>query len=267
MKKNQPQIDGLAQSIKKRIEEILKQRDGQQGNRANNDEGNRRNISYQKSYDAIRRWCDMQRGHWTEDTCILLAHIVYGWMPGILTLGSGKKQLSIENIIGKDARIIASLLNHDDFLSPDTASKQIGKLKAFVNNSLVGASKFLHFIYPDYYAMWDSNVIGAIGKVVPYIKGSGKKKLDIDSIDHFLVYQKAIRDYAGKKKSLREIEWKVFEAGQRQKAKATKAKSEAKSKTGTAKNAAPAKKAETKKTVSVKKTTGKKAEQRNSETK
>jgi len=36
--------------------------------------------------------------------------------------------------------------------------KELDALKACINNSLVGASKLLHFINPEQYAIWDSKI-------------------------------------------------------------------------------------------------------------
>lgn len=70
----------------------------------------------------------------------------YSWMPTIL------KRLNLSNI-DQVTKILNNVkqsieISDDDFLL----------LKEFSNNSLVGASKLLHFINPEDYAIWDSRV-------------------------------------------------------------------------------------------------------------
>ncbi len=79
------------------------------------------------------------------DNLIVGTHFVYGWMPTVLNLNVTelKDVLSILNEAKK-----GFILNEDELL----------KLKKCINNSLVGTSKLLHFINPDKYAIWDSNI-------------------------------------------------------------------------------------------------------------
>lgn len=70
----------------------------------------------------------------------------YSWMPTIL------KRLNLSNI-DQVTKILNNVkqsieISDDDFLL----------LKEFSNNSLVGASKLLHFINPEDYAIWNSRV-------------------------------------------------------------------------------------------------------------
>ena len=184
------------------------------------------NRSYEQSYAVIRRWCGMQRHHWTADSCILLAHIVYGWMPTILTLSPGQPA-GDENsdAIFQDAETIAELLNTDACITAQEPAKEsyLELLKAFVNNSFIGASKILHFIYPHHYAIWDSNVADAI-KNADHLQDkqytSAPSNEQNNDLKHFLAYQKAIcqcLDSAKKttpQKTLRDIEQILFETGQ-----------------------------------------------------
>ena len=77
---------------------------------------------------------------------IIGSHFVYGWMPTIL------KKFNIEN----EASLL-EMLNHaknGEMLNND----QLRIIRSCVNNSMVGASKLLHFINPTHYAIWDSRI-------------------------------------------------------------------------------------------------------------
>lgn len=45
----------------------------------------------------------------------------------------------------------------------ELAIDQLSTLAAIVNNSIVGASKLLHFAAPDHYAIWDTRVATYLG--------------------------------------------------------------------------------------------------------
>lgn len=75
--------------------------------------------------------------------------MAYGWMPTILDLYTKKPNI--------DLPIAAGLLNTVK-VTGTLADAQIEQLACLVNNSLVGASKLLHFISPHKFAIWDSKV-------------------------------------------------------------------------------------------------------------
>lgn len=82
----------------------------------------------------------------TESDVVIGVGFTYSWMPTILkklNLSKLDKVTSILNNVKQRVEI-----SDDDFLL----------LKEFSNNSLVGASKLLHFINPEEYAIWDSRV-------------------------------------------------------------------------------------------------------------
>jgi hypothetical protein len=99
--------------------------------------------SYVKSYESIVDFFnDIQLN---ENSLIQGAHMVYGWMPTILNIT--KYDLDTQNVL----------------LSVENIGKEIDEanliiLIKFMNNSNVGASKLLHFIYPEKYPIWDSKI-------------------------------------------------------------------------------------------------------------
>ncbi len=73
------------------------------------------------------------------------AHMVYAWMPTILTVHSN------------DLDEVISLVNkakNEGELQED----EIKTIASIVNNSVVGTSKLLHFISPEHFPIWDSRV-------------------------------------------------------------------------------------------------------------
>lgn len=77
------------------------------------------------------------------------AHMVYGWMPTILKL----------RIPGglSDLESAASILNIAR-TTKQLSDQEIQVLVSITNNSLVGASKLLHFVAPAVFPIWDSKV-------------------------------------------------------------------------------------------------------------
>jgi len=96
-------------------------------------------VEYFKDLDTI-----------TEDNFIIAANFTYGWMPTILNF----KPDSVSKV---EFGNVLALLNKAKG-STRLSEGDILKVKALVNNSIVGTSKLLHFINPEVYAIWDSHV-------------------------------------------------------------------------------------------------------------
>lgn len=77
------------------------------------------------------------------------AHMVYGWMPTILDLYPEPPNL--------DLTAGAALLTKAKSVGA-LSDDEISCLARLVNNSLVGASKLLHFVAPSQFAIWDSKI-------------------------------------------------------------------------------------------------------------
>lgn len=83
------------------------------------------------------------------DEAVALLHMVYGWMPTMLRAiqphtAAEKRKLVRHLRRGRDG----CQLTRDELID----------VKFFANGSIVGASKLLHVIRPDYYAIWDARV-------------------------------------------------------------------------------------------------------------
>ena len=90
---------------------------------------------------------------------IIGSHFVYGWMPTILNIESSHIDMAI-GILNKAKQ--NEKLNSDE----------LENLKRCINNSLVGTSKFLHFMNPKLYSIWDRRVCRYFINSEPYEKVS-----------------------------------------------------------------------------------------------
>jgi hypothetical protein len=108
---------------------------------------------------------------------VSIAHMVYGWMPTILECNFSSDDnysMYIKNINSGDCSI--------EFLNI---------MKSKINNSIVGGSKFLHFINPEKYAIWDSKVYKSLfGK-----KGNNNS---INNIKNYIQYNLHLRELCQK---------------------------------------------------------------------
>jgi hypothetical protein len=87
------------------------------------------------------------------------AHMVYGWMPTVLELHS--------NFPHDDIAVVTGLLNKAKSTGNLTDS-EIELIAALVNNSIVGASKLLHFVAPHSFAIWDSKIYSYVFNERPH---------------------------------------------------------------------------------------------------
>jgi hypothetical protein len=103
---------------------------------------------YFDSYFPILNYLKTQKGNLNSDSTMIAMSLVYSWMPRIP-----------HRIIINDNEVIKLLNKAYDSTSKDRLSiKEIETIKSSINNSMVGASKILHFINPCVYPIWDSNI-------------------------------------------------------------------------------------------------------------
>lgn len=105
-----------------------------------------KNAPYLRAYSEILRYF-RNADTFTRHEFIVGAHIVYGWMPTILEISSS------DDVVDRAADILNRVRN-----GAQIDLEKISVLKAAINNSVVGASKVLHFLKPDSYPIWDSVV-------------------------------------------------------------------------------------------------------------
>ena len=104
------------------------------------------------------------------NTFVQIAHMAYGWMPTRLTQsGSDESFLHCAQILNcakKDGGL---------------PGRSLEMLAASINNSIIGASKVLHFVNPTNFAIWDRHVFRAIHK-------RRHSADDIKSADNYAAY-------------------------------------------------------------------------------
>jgi hypothetical protein len=114
--------------------------------------------SYIVSYPHLLSYFASKQVFVAEDV-VRGAHMAYGWMPTILALYP--KATKIDFQIG--AKLLSKAKNKG-LLTDD----EIAQLASLINNSLVGASKLLHFVSPDYFPIWDSKIYAFVFNEKPH---------------------------------------------------------------------------------------------------
>ena len=83
-----------------------------------------------------------------ESSLVCGAHMVYGWMPTIVEIHA------TDCFNAQDGAALLNKARAEGALSDD----EIAKLAGLINRSVVGASKLLHFVNPEAFAIWDSRI-------------------------------------------------------------------------------------------------------------
>ena len=141
--------------------------------------------------------------------------IIYSWMPTILHFSkdSDKNEKKVNTHLEKCIEALkfikkeiagdfVKLLNNPEFYTKDKEC-HINTLTSFINNSIVGTSKFLHFSFPEHFPIWDSRV----ERATRFIKKDGKPELIKDvkkndyqtnKVDNYIAYCKAVNELISK---------------------------------------------------------------------
>ncbi|MEK7854917.1 MAG: hypothetical protein AAB288_02420, partial [Acidobacteriota bacterium] len=106
------------------------------------------------------------------------AHMAYGWVPTILDLYPNQSGVSLD----AGAELLTKA-KQNGFLD----DSEISALASLVNNSFVGASKLLHFVTPDNFAIWDSRVYFFLHAQRPYASR-------VNSATNYREYLKTLSD-------------------------------------------------------------------------
>ncbi|MDO6818926.1 hypothetical protein [Zobellia sp. 1_MG-2023] len=127
---------------------------------------------YKKSYFEILSFFQEAR-ILQESHLIIYAQIIYGSMPTMVNI----------NLKNKD-KLLTILSKARD--GGEVNLEEIKIIKEYINNSLVGASKLLHFLNPKTYAIWDSRIHRYItGKPTSY---------GINNISTYIKYLESVKD-------------------------------------------------------------------------
>jgi hypothetical protein len=152
---------------------------------------------YHEYYFPMVRFTANQVDDVKGEAVISIAHMVYSLMPTILrNVELDKFQCSSSDIFS-EIRAVRTLKDVETYLC------KIGETPP-INNSWVGTSKFLHFVNPEFFPIWDSRVakhqklkykyqIEKMENILDYIH-SIYSNLESDCVD---VIQKEIKNNFG----------------------------------------------------------------------
>lgn len=124
---------------------------------------------YNNTYPSFLKFFESRGSKVTADDFVIAANFIYGWMPKILKLGADKSDWL------KAAEILKKARNQQIRESND-----LELLKTLLGNSLVAASKILHFANPNLHPIWDR-------RVCRYLRNC-KSGNGVDSIVYLLEY-------------------------------------------------------------------------------
>ena len=127
---------------------------------------------YFNSYLYILSHLKAQKGNLNPESTMVAICLIYSWMPRVP-----------HKVVIKDNDVI-KLLNkaYHSTYENKLSEQEIETIQFSINNSMVGTSKILHFINPNVYPMWDSN----IAKIVKSEKDKSEKE-----VLNYLNYQNA----------------------------------------------------------------------------
>ena len=135
-------------------------------------------ISYWPFVDLFSNYAQTDN----RSSLIAAAHAVYGWMPCIL------KSVQLNDAI---CEFLYELRNSECPLQviENLNEEQKGSYLRFVNGSVIGTSKFLHFLIPNFAPIWDRRVgkhfslnynqVNSIENYLKYWKALANCKLDV----------------------------------------------------------------------------------------
>lgn len=129
-------------------------------------------TSYMVSYPHLISYFE-GKNPLTDADFIRGMHMVYGWMPTMLEIHIDCPDTVKKAYILKHAVALINKAKDESHLEKE----DIENLKKVINNSVVGASKLLHFISPEKFPIWDTRVYSYIFKERAYgyrVNNSGK---------------------------------------------------------------------------------------------
>lgn len=132
------------------------------------------------SYPHLLRFAAKLEDDEDGTNVIGLAQAVYGWMPTML------KQVKLDSFGTEKSNIFArirGITSFGDAIRFLERSEDQGSKQPPINNSWVGTSKFLHFVNPNFFPIWDSRIARQFGL---------KHKYQIEKIENYIDYIKFV---------------------------------------------------------------------------
>ena len=160
-----------------------------------------RNKSYLYSYDGIVEYFRSET--LTSKTSIAGLYMVYGWMQKIPDFFKNCDSTDTSFKISDLPKVIQQIKQIDDLTSKEIISNLVKNLVPLVNGSHVGTSKFLHFVTPEIFPIWDSKVALAVygfknnfqveklENYLRYFNDVQELRLTIDSVSQMKICSKA----------------------------------------------------------------------------
>ena len=114
--------------------------------------------SYILSYPHLLSYFASKQSLSAEDV-VRGAHMAYGWMPTVLDLYPEAPNIDLAT----GARLLSQAKS-----AGSLTDGEVGQLARLINNSLVGASKLLHFVSPQHFPIWDSKIYAFVFQEKPH---------------------------------------------------------------------------------------------------
>ncbi len=140
-------------------------------------------LSYFKSYFEFLEYFAKHKPY-SEHEFIVGTNMAYGWMPTKFNI----HEYPLEENSEKVSRIpkVLEIINKAQTENSDLSKDDYEILASCINNSIVGASKLLHFINPNVYPIIDSNII-------KYLKNTHSIRVGVDykntRVQHYVEYK------------------------------------------------------------------------------
>lgn len=169
--------------------------------------------TYEATYDTLLTAGMNCKAVPSNENIKLLVLAVYGWMPTVLEID--------EDVSADDVRKAIDFMGNGGKIESEEGIAHLDVLCRFINNSYIGTSKFLHFLFPKQFAIFDSWIEVALNKLCnkcTKLKIGRRmvfpKNVPVDKVrqaEGFILYELAMRKAAKKMgKSLRDVEKVLF---------------------------------------------------------
>lgn len=167
--------------------------------------------TYELTYNTLFLAGGACLDHPTERNILMLMLGVYAWMPTVLKIDD------VESSIVQVQAAIDHFKDNDDLLDPRSIG-HFNNIATYVNHSCVGASKFLHFIFPEKFAIFDSRIcsnIRCVNNLEVNILGNRlfvEYPTPTQELKAFLLYELMVREIADDLVTdLRSVEMVIFD--------------------------------------------------------
>ena len=139
-------------------------------------------IGLHVSYQTFLRFFANKHMSLSIEDLILAAHFSYGWMPTINKMKDCYPKEALEGINVLVDPSFSFKQNENDIKT------YFQKILPLTNNSLVGASKLLHFAKPEVFAIWDSRIYSY------FYPGHKMNGLQLKNFDRYFSFHRLLKE-------------------------------------------------------------------------